>query len=89
MSIWCDFKIRENCKSSTASVRRAVTLVMDKTAGGEFSISKYSDDQGYYFVSCCMDGESAIKAIREIIELGKAIDTRSNLEVEIVSLRMF
>lgn len=89
MSIWCDFKIRENYKSSGVSVRKAVTLVMDRAAGGEFSISKYSDDQGYYFVSCCLDGESAIKAIREIIELGKTIDTRSNLEVEIVSLKMF
>ncbi len=89
MSIWSTFKIKNHTKESKVSLRRVVTSVLNTRTGGEFSISRESDEFGYYHVSMCDYGTHAFDSIQSIIYLCKTYDDRSNIEIEVTRLLMY
>lgn len=89
MSVWTHFKIRDITKDSKVSIRKACHTVLNSTSGGEFSISKYPNDYGQYTVSVCLCGNECYPLLKEIIDLCKLIDKRSNIEIEVYYMRVY
>lgn len=86
MSVWTHFKIRSS--PSGVSLRKACGNVLDRYTGGEFNVSRESDDFGFYSVSVCLDGFETVEVIHKIIKYCKERDSKCNVEVEVYHLQL-
>ena len=83
MSVWTHFKIKENTKNSKVSIRRLCHTILEAPTGGEFNVSKEPDNLGWYSVSVCLCGNECFSLLQDMVELGRLLDARSNINIEI------